>query len=56
MKKAILAVLVVFLGFWLFTDPHSLATTAKTASGHGWAGASSFMEAVINFIQDLRAG
>jgi hypothetical protein len=53
MKKAILAVLVVFLGFWLFNDPHSLATTAKTAGGHGVDGASAFMTAVINFIKDL---
>jgi hypothetical protein len=53
MKKAILAVLVVFLGFWLFSDPHGLATTAKTAGGHGWDGVSAFMQQVISFIQDL---
>lgn len=53
MKKAILAVLVVFLGFWLFNDPHSLAATAKTAGGHGMDGAGSFMEALIQFIKDL---
>jgi len=55
MKKAILAVLVVFLGFWLFTDPHGLAVTAKSAGGHGWAGASAFMEHVISFVQDVTA-
>lgn len=53
MNKAILAVLVVFLGFWLYQDPHGLAATAKTAGGHGWDGASAFMTAVINFIKDL---
>jgi len=53
MKKAILAVLVVFLGFWLFKDPHGLAVTAQTAGGHGWNGASDFMTAVIQFIKDF---
>jgi hypothetical protein len=53
MKKAILAVLVVFLGFWLYQDPHGLADTAKTAGGHGWDGASQFMSKTISFVQDL---
>ena len=25
MNKGVLAVLVVFFGFWMFTDPHGLA-------------------------------
>jgi len=53
MKKAILAVLVVFLGFWLFQDPHGLANTAKAAGGTGWDGATAFMSKTISFVQDL---
>lgn len=53
MKKAIIAVLVVFLGFWLFQDPHGLAHATKSAGGNGWDGASSFMSKTIDFVQDL---
>ncbi|MFT4082073.1 MAG: hypothetical protein QM638_05765 [Nocardioides sp.] len=53
MKKVIIAVLVVFLGFWLFTDPHGLATTAKSAGGAGWDGATQMFTKVIDFIGDL---
>jgi len=52
-KKVIGLVLVVFLGFWLFTDPHGLATTAKTAGGAGWDGLSQLFTKVIDFIGDL---
>lgn len=52
-KKVILVVLVVFLGFWLFTDPHSLATTAKNAGGAGWDGLSHLFTQVISFIGDM---
>lgn len=52
-KKVILAVLVVFLGFWLFTDPHGLATTAKDVGGAGWHGLSQLFAKVIDFIGDL---
>ncbi|MEX0428802.1 hypothetical protein AB3X52_14340 [Nocardioides sp. DS6] len=53
MKKAIIAVLVVFLGFWLFTDPHGLATTAKDVGGAAWVGVSALFTKVIDFITDL---
>ena len=36
MKKAILAVVVVFLGFWMFTDPSGLADAAQSAGGQTW--------------------
>ena len=35
-KKLFGVVIVVFLGFWMFTDPNGLATTAKDAGSHGW--------------------
>jgi hypothetical protein len=50
MKKVITAVLVVFLGFWLFTDPHGLATTSKSAGDGAWSATESVFRAVIDFV------
>lgn len=49
-QKVIVAVLVVFLGFWLFTDPSGLAETAQTAGGSLWKGTQRFFEAIIAFV------
>ena len=35
-KKAVLAVVVVFLGFWMFTDPSGLAERRQGAPGQTW--------------------
>ncbi|UMG92998.1 hypothetical protein [Nocardioides sp. TF02-7] len=35
-KKLIAVVVVVFLGFWMLTDPSGLAENAKSAGGEGW--------------------
>jgi hypothetical protein len=53
MKKAAIAVLVVFLGFWLITDPNGLADTAKTVGGGAWEAIQSMFEAVIDFFGAL---
>ena len=34
-KKVLLILLVVFLGFWMFQDPHGFAVSAKAAGGGG---------------------
>lgn len=52
-KKVILAVLVVFLGFWLFTDPQGLAVSSKGAVGAGWDGLTQVFTKVIDFIGDM---
>jgi hypothetical protein len=49
----IIAVLVVFLGFWLFTDPNGLAATSKTAGSGAWTAAESMFRAVIDFLSAL---
>ncbi len=53
MKKAVLAVLVLFIGFWLFHDPHGLAQTSKHLSGVGASGVSDLFQNVITFVNDL---
>jgi hypothetical protein len=53
MKKAIIAVLVVFLGYWLFNDPHGLATSAKSAGNGSWEAVTTLFTKVITFLGDL---
>jgi hypothetical protein len=52
-KKAILAVVVVFLGFWMFTDPSGMAEAAKAAAGQTWSLAEQLFKAVIRFFGAL---
>ena len=52
-KKALLAVVVVFLGFWMFTDPGGLASAAKAAGTQTWALAQELFQAVIRFFGAL---
>lgn len=52
-KKALLAVVVVFLGFWMFTDPQGLADAAKGTGGQAWHLATQLFRAVIDFFGAL---
>jgi hypothetical protein len=52
-KKALLAVVVVFLGFWMFTDPGGLANAAKAFGAQTWALAEDLFQAVIRFFGEL---
>lgn len=53
MKKAVLALIVVFMGFWMFTDPTGLADSAKTIGAQGWGVAEQLFQAVIKFLDVL---
>lgn len=52
-KKLLGVVIVVFLGFWMFTDPNGLAVTAKDAGSHGWDLATQGFTGVIHFVGAL---
>ena len=52
-KKAILALVVVFLGFWMFTDPKGLADAAQDAAAQTWSLAEQLFGAVIDFVGAL---
>lgn len=49
-KKLIGLLVIVFLGFWMFTDPNGLAETAKTAGTNGWALTTQLFDGVIDFV------
>ncbi|GAA4802390.1 hypothetical protein ACFQ0K_12890 [Nocardioides caeni] len=52
-KKLIAVLAVVFLGFWMFTDPDGLAETAKSAGSEGWALTSQAFAGIIDFVGAL---
>ncbi|HWJ67659.1 MAG TPA: hypothetical protein VNT31_13365 [Nocardioides sp.] len=52
-KKLIAVVVVVFLGFWMFTDPSGLATTSKDVAGEGWSLTTQAFDGVIDFVAEL---
>lgn len=52
-KKGALAIVVLFLGFWMFKDPTGLADVASAGAGSGWAMLTKFFDATINFLNEL---
>ena len=53
LKKVLLVVLVVFLGYWLVQAPNSFASFAQDAGGWIWSTASSLFESVIDVLDSL---
>ncbi len=53
MNKGVLAVLVVFFGFWMFTDPHGLANFTQSSGDAvgGWG--KELFTSLIEFLGDL---
>jgi len=52
-KKALLILLVVFVGFWLFTDPSGLAQAARSGGAQVWDLATQLFQAIIKFLGAL---
>lgn len=52
-KKVVTLVVIVFLGFWMFTDPTGLAKIAKEGADNGWTLATELFSAIIDFIKQL---
>ncbi len=52
-KKILLVVVVVFLGFWLLSDPHGMADTLQSAGGNGWELTEQLFSGVIDFFGAL---
>lgn len=52
-KKLVLAVVVVFVGFWMFTDPNGLADAMRGAGAKTWDLATQLFRALINFFGAL---
>ncbi|WP_203338034.1 hypothetical protein [Nocardioides limicola] len=52
-KNALIVLVAVFLGFWMFTDPSGLAEVSRTAGLAVWDGLGSVFGALISFIAEL---
>jgi hypothetical protein len=55
LKKGMAVLVVVFIGFYMFTDPHGLAQTTKDGAGALWTALSSLFGALIDFIDSLKS-
>lgn len=53
MKKAIIVLVVLFLGFWMFTSPGSLADTSQAAGAQTVSLTGDLFSAVIRFLGEL---
>ncbi|WP_310962693.1 hypothetical protein [Nocardioides terrisoli] len=53
LRKGLFLLVVIFIGFYLFTDPHGLASFTRAGGGHVWDGLSSLFSAVITFLNDV---
>jgi hypothetical protein len=52
-KKAVLAIVIVFLGFWMFTDSHGLADAGRAGGEQTWSLTTQLFGAVIDFIREF---
>ncbi len=52
-KKAVIAAVIVFLGFWMFTDPNGLANAASAGAQQSWSLAQQLFTAIIDFVNAL---
>jgi hypothetical protein len=52
-KKVLVALVIVFLGFWMFTDPSGLAVAGKEGGSAAWGLLVQVFGAVISFFDAL---
>ena len=52
-KKVLLVLLVLFLGYWLVQSPNSFASTAEDAGGWIWSTTRSLFESVIDVLDSF---
>ena len=53
MNKAVLVLLVVFLGFWMVSDPRGLAETAQGGGTQVWGLTADLFTSLIAFFREL---
>ena len=53
MKKVVIVLVVLFLGFWMLTDAAGFADASKTAGGAVWGLTTDFFDGLIDFFDAL---
>jgi hypothetical protein len=49
-RKGLVLLVIVFLGFYMFTDPNGLAQVVKDGGGNLWDGLKNLFAAMIDFL------
>jgi hypothetical protein len=55
LKRGMALLVVVFIGFYMFTDPSGLAQITKDGAGALWQALTALFGAVIDFIGSLKS-
>ena len=55
LKKGLVLLFLVFVGFYMFTDPNGLAQTTKDGAGALWEALTSLFGALIDFIDAIKS-
>ena len=55
MKKGLLLLVVVFIGYYMFHDPNGLADDTRTAAGALWDGVGNLFAALLDFIDAIKS-
>jgi hypothetical protein len=55
LKRGVALLVVVFIGFYMFTDPSGLAQITKDGTGALWEALTTLFGALIDFIDSLKS-
>ena len=55
LKKGVVLLVILFLGFWLVKDPNGFAQSAKDTIGTIWDLLMQVFDAIISFIKSISA-
>jgi hypothetical protein len=55
LKKGMVALVVVFIGFYMFTEPNGLAQTSKDGAGALWDALTTLFGALIDFLDAIKS-
>ena len=53
LKKTVVLLLILFLGFWLVQDPNGFAASAKQTGAAIWDLLTQLFQAIISFAKSL---
>jgi hypothetical protein len=55
LKKGMVLLVVVFVGYYMFSDPNGLAQTTKDGGAALWRALTSLFGALIDFINAIKS-
>jgi hypothetical protein len=52
-RKGLVLLVIVFIGFYMFNDPNGLADVVKHGGGNLWEGLKNLFAAMIDFLNAI---